>query len=105
MPALDGGICRVRLPAGRLSVAQALVLADAATQCGSGVLEITNRANIQVRGVEPSRGALLIDSLLAAGLGPSAAGVATAGADDIRNLLVSPTAGIDAGALLSLIHI
>lgn len=95
VPALDGGICRVRLPGGRLSVEQALVLADAAAQCGSGVLEITNRANVQVRGVDPARGAMLIDSLLAAGLGPT-----VPGADEVRNLLVSPTAGIDVGALL-----
>ncbi len=95
VPARDGGICRVRLPGGRLTVEQALALADAAAQCGSGVLEITNRANLQVRGVEQSRGAALIDSLLAAGFGPT-----VPGADDARNLLLSPTAGIDAAALL-----
>ena len=95
VPARDGGICRVRLPGGRLSVAQALALADAAAQCGSGVLEITNRANVQVRGVEPARAAALIDSLIGAGLGPT-----VAGADDVRNLLLSPSAGIDTAALL-----
>lgn len=94
VPARDGGICRVRLAGGRVSVAQAMALADAAAQCGSGVLEITNRANLQVRGVAPARATLLVDNLLAAGLGPT-----VPDADEVRNLLLSPAAGIDAAAL------
>jgi precorrin-3B synthase len=95
VPARDGGICRVRLAGGRVAVQQALVLADVAARCGSGVLEITNRANVQVRGVKPAHAAMLIENLLAAGLGPT-----VPGADDVRNLLSSPTAAIDVSALL-----
>lgn len=87
--ALDGGICRIKLNGGSISTAQAVTVADAAERFAGGVIEATNRANLQIRGVGNQHGAL-IDSLLAAGLGPrSAAG------DDVRNLMLSPTAGID----------
>lgn len=93
--ALDGGICRVKLPGGRLSSAQARAVAGAARLCGSGVLELTNRSNLQIRGVRDAGQGELIAALLAAGLGPR-----TPGADDVRNLLLSPAAGLDPAALL-----
>lgn len=93
--ALDGGICRVKLAGGVLSSAQARAIADAAERCASGVLELTNRSNLQIRGVLPGQQAELIERLLAAGLGPS-----NPAADDVRNLLLSPAAGLDPQALL-----
>jgi precorrin-3B synthase len=92
--ALDGGICRVKLPGGRLSSAQARAIAAAATAQASGVLELTNRSNLQLRGVRAAGQGELIAALLAAGLGPR-----TPGADDVRNLLLSPAAGLDPAAL------
>ncbi len=89
-PALDGEICRVKLPCGRLDAAQALRLADAAELFGSGIVDVTNRANLQIRGVRPERAAALTDALVAAGLGPL-----TSGGDDVRNVMTSPTAGVD----------
>src|SRR5208282_2223100 len=91
VPARDGGICRVKLPLGQLSAEQARAVAAAARQFGSGVIEATNRANLQLRGIPPANEAALIAALLAAGLGAT-----PPGADDIRNVMVSPTAGIDA---------
>ena len=91
--ALDGGICRVKLPGGLLTTAQARAIAEAATACASGVLELTNRSNLQVRGVRD--GQPLIERLLAAGLGPR-----HAEADDVRNVLLSPAAGRDPAAQL-----
>ena len=91
VPARDGGICRVKLPLGELSAEQARAVAAAALRFGSGVVEATNRANLQLRGIPPENEAALIAALLAAGLG-----AAPPGADDIRNVMVSPTAGIDA---------
>lgn len=93
--ALDGGICRVKLPGGQLDSAQARAIAVAAAACASGVLELTNRSNLQIRGVRPGRESELIAALLAAGLGPR-----TPAADDVRNLLLSPAAGLDPAALL-----
>ncbi|MDO9619405.1 MAG: precorrin-3B synthase [Pseudomonas sp.] len=95
VPALDGGICRVKLAGGVLSSQQARAIAEAAERCASGVLELTNRSNLQIRGVLPGQQAELIERLLAAGLGPS-----SPAADDIRNLLLSPAAGLDSHALL-----
>ncbi|XLX40372.1 precorrin-3B synthase [Ectopseudomonas mendocina] len=90
VPALDGGICRIKLPGGVLRSAQARAIAQAAQQCAGGVLELTNRSNLQIRGVLPGQEAPLIDALLAAELGPR-----VAAADDVRNLLLSPAAGLD----------
>jgi precorrin-3B synthase len=93
--ALDGGICRVKLAGGVLGSAQARAIAEAASHCASGVLELSNRSNLQIRGVLAGQQAELIERLLAAGLGPS-----NPGADDVRNLLLSPAAGLDPQALL-----
>lgn len=95
MPALDGGICRVKLPGGRLTSAQARAVAAAARTCASGVLELTNRSNLQLRGVRAECQGELVQALLAAGLGPR-----RMEADDVRNLLLSPAAGRDRTALL-----
>jgi len=89
VPALDGGICRIKLNGGSISAAQAEAVASAAEQFAEGVIEATNRANLQIRGIGSEQTAL-IDSLLAAGLGPR-----TAAGDDVRNLMLSPSAGID----------
>jgi precorrin-3B synthase len=59
------------------------------------VLELTNRSNLQIRGVLAGQQAELIERLLAAGLGPR-----HSAADDVRNLLLSPAAGLDPQALL-----
>ncbi|MDB6060143.1 MAG: cobG [Verrucomicrobiaceae bacterium] len=91
--ARDGGICRIKLACGQITAAQALAIAAAAENCGSGVIEITNRANLQIRGVRAECSNELIEALLAAQLGPQ-----HPGADDVRNLMVSPSAGIDTKA-------
>ncbi|RON70731.1 precorrin-3B synthase [Pseudomonas fluorescens] len=87
--ALDGGICRIKLNGGSISADQADAVANAAEQFAGGAIEATNRANLQIRGIG-QQSAALIDSLLAAGLGPR-----TAAGDDVRNLMLSPAAGID----------
>jgi len=89
VPALDGGICRIKLDGGSISSDQAEAVASAAERYASGAIEATNRANLQIRGIGNEQAAL-IDSLLAAGLGPR-----TAAGDDVRNLMLSPSAGID----------
>jgi precorrin-3B synthase len=96
VPARDGGLCRIRLGGGELSAAQARAIADASTEFGSGVIEVTNRANLQLRGVREASHDDLIERLLATGLGP-----VTPGADDLRNLMLSPLAGLDPHAILN----
>ncbi|HWH90041.1 MAG TPA: precorrin-3B synthase [Pseudomonas sp.] len=87
--ALDGGICRIKLDGGSISADQADAVACAAERFASGVIEATNRGNLQIRGIG-AQSTALIDTLLAAGLGPK-----NAAGDDVRNLMLSPTAGID----------
>ncbi|WP_458131046.1 precorrin-3B synthase [Pseudomonas sp. R3-41] len=87
--ALDGGICRIKLDGGSIQADQADVVALVAERFAGGVIEATNRANLQIRGIGPGHDAL-IQSLLAAGLGPR-----KPSGDDVRNLMLSPAAGID----------
>ncbi|WP_231950159.1 precorrin-3B synthase [Paraburkholderia caribensis] len=97
VPALDGGLCRVKLAGGELSATQARAMAGAIDEHASGVVDITNRANLQLRGVKRGHEAALVAALLDAGLGPQNAEHAFA--DDVRNVMVSPVAGRDANAL------
>lgn len=97
MQAKDGGICRIKLPCGRLAAEQAERIAHASQQHAGGVIEATNRGNLQIRGIHAGREDALIGELLDAGLGPS-----TPGADDVRNLMVSPAAGLDPQALVDI---
>ena len=87
--ALDGGICRIKLAGGSITAAQAHAVADAAQAYAGGVIEATNRANLQIRGIGAEQDAL-IAMLLAADLGPN-----NPAGDDVRNLMLSPSAGID----------
>lgn len=87
--ALDGGICRIKLAGGKLRADQADAVAEAAERHAQGTIEATNRANLQIRGIGEQRQAL-IEHLLQAGLGPR-----EAAGDDVRNVMLSPTAGID----------
>ncbi|QND50840.1 precorrin-3B synthase [Phyllobacterium sp. 628] len=87
--ALDGSICRVKLTFGNIGAEQARRIADASRRFGNGIIEITNRANLQIRGVRPETENQLIAALLDAGLGPL-----TDKGDDVRNVMISPIAGI-----------
>ncbi len=94
VPSRDGGICRIKLPRGVVTSAQLRVIATAADKF-AGAVEATNRSNIQIRGVRAGCEDALIAALVDAGLGPR-----TTGADDVRNVMVSPTAGLDAAAIV-----
>ncbi|KTS24605.1 ferredoxin--nitrite reductase, partial [Methylobacterium indicum] len=70
-------------------------IADLADAHGGGYSHVTTRANLQVREISPEHGQPFLDGLVDLGL--TARG---AGADNIRNVTGSPTAGIDAQELL-----
>lgn len=58
----DGLVVRLRLPLGRMTPDQARGIARAAITHGNGQLELSNRANLQLRGVrDESHGPLLAD--------------------------------------------
>ena len=52
MPSGDGLLVRVKPFGGRLSAASLRALADAVAAYGNGVVELTGRGNLQVRGVQ-----------------------------------------------------
>lgn len=90
----DGLVVRVRPPGGRLTPAQGMALARAAGAHGNGLIDLTARANLQLRGVTADSHAPLIDDLRAAGLVD-----ADAGAEARRNLIVTPFADGETDAL------
>ncbi|MBK8158502.1 MAG: precorrin-3B synthase [Rhodospirillaceae bacterium] len=94
VPSRDGGICRIKLPRGLVTASQVRAIAETAAGF-AGAVEATNRSNIQIRGVRGGCEDAVIAAVTAAGLGPR-----TAGADDVRNVMVSPAAGIDPAALV-----
>ncbi|PZQ99348.1 MAG: cobalamin biosynthesis protein CobG [Cereibacter sphaeroides] len=81
----DGLIVRVRPVLGRLTAAQVATLCDAAMECGSGMLELTSRANLQLRGVRGEAHEDLLARLWELGLID-----ADQEAETRRNLLVAP---------------
>lgn len=64
----DGLVVRVRPWFGEVSSAQARVLCAVAARFGSGTLELTSRANLQIRGVAEADHGAVIAALLAAHL-------------------------------------
>lgn len=88
--AQDGAICRVKLTFGTMTADQARGIAYAAKRFGNGIIDITNRANLQIRGVRPDTENALTEALLDLDLGPL-----TDNGDDVRNVMISPVAGLD----------
>lgn len=86
-------MARVRLPGGLLSVGQLEVLAAASAELGDGNLELTSRANLQIRALRPGAPRALSDQLYAVGLLPSITH------ERIRNILASPLSGLDQHSL------
>jgi precorrin-3B synthase len=68
MAAADGWLVRVKPPAATLTAAAARRLAAAAGQFGNGSIELTSRANLQVRGLTPDGVAPFAAAMAAAGL-------------------------------------
>ncbi|BBH64009.1 precorrin-3B synthase [Actinoplanes sp. OR16] len=93
--AADGLLARVRLPAGVLSGDQMHALRELAADCGDGRLELTSRANLQIRGVRAEAAETLATRLRAAGLLPSMTH------DPVRNIAAPPLAPPALRALIS----
>jgi ferredoxin-nitrite reductase len=90
-PAQESMMSRLRVPGGVLRSYQALAVADAAEAYGGGYVDITTRANLQIREIPGKHMASLLADLHEAGIVPRGSG-----ADNIRNVTGNPTCGIDA---------
>jgi len=89
-PAEDGILSRMRIPGGMINSEQCYTIADIAQEYGGGYVDVTNRANLQVREIRTSIDAQVLQHLQDMGLGSRNSNV-----DHIRNIMTSPTAGID----------
>lgn len=81
----DGWVVRVRPHGGRLSQAQAVGIAALARAYGNGRIDLSARANLQIRGVTEAGHSSLIAGLRALGLVDE-----TAEAEARRNIIVTP---------------
>ncbi|MFB9267998.1 precorrin-3B synthase [Bradyrhizobium erythrophlei] len=81
----DGLVVRVRPFGGRLDAGQAAGVADLAERYGNGLIDLTSRANLQIRGVRSDAHPPLLDGLARVGLlDPDTA------TESRRNILVTP---------------
>jgi ferredoxin-nitrite reductase len=94
-PAQDSFMCRLRIPNGILKHWQFAGVADLAERYGGGYSHITTRANIQIRDIPPKHTVGLIEGIQDIGLCSRGSG-----ADNIRNVTGTPTAGIDPQELI-----
>ncbi|MEQ1716548.1 MAG: NirA family protein [Hyphomicrobium sp.] len=94
-PAQDSFMCRLRIPNGILSHWQFAAVAGFADLYGGGHTHVTTRANLQIREIAAEHGPALVEGLAGVGLTPKGSG-----ADNIRNVTGSATAGIDPQELL-----
>ncbi|MEH2145801.1 MAG: precorrin-3B synthase [Nostoc sp.] len=94
-PAADGILSRIRIPGGIISSQQCCAIAHIAEQHGGGYVDVTNRANLQIREIRTGISPEVLKLLQDMGLGSGNTVV-----DHIRNIMTSPTAGIDPQELI-----
>ncbi|MGO9007149.1 MAG: precorrin-3B synthase [Beijerinckiaceae bacterium] len=98
MPTGDGLLVRVRLRGGRLPVSLARQLAEGARRFGNGLIDLSARANLQMRGITEETHAALLAHLADADILDK-----DPNAEAVRNIVASPLAGSrQFGALLDL---
>ncbi|MEG4943783.1 precorrin-3B synthase [Microcoleus sp. F4-D5] len=93
--ARDGILSRMRIPGGILNAQQCRTIADLVDRYSTGCLQVTNRANLQIRDLNSPVSDEVWQDLLELGLASRRVEV-----DPIRNIMASPTAGIDRQQLL-----
>ena len=94
-PNQNSYMCRLRIPNGILKAAQFAGVADLAERYGGGYAHVTTRANLQIREVEARNAVAVIEAVQDLGLCSRGSG-----ADNIRNVTGTPTAGIDPQELI-----
>ncbi len=92
----DGLVVRIRPRGGRIDAEQAAGIAELAERHGNGLIDLTNRANLQIRGLSEDSHPALIDGLAALRLLDT-----DPDTEARRNLLISPfwTVGDDVNSV------
>ncbi len=94
-PTQNSFMLRGRVPAGELRAEQLRGLAGIADEWGGGYIDLTTRANFQIREIMPRNCIKVLLRLQELGLTARGSGV-----DNVRNITASPTAGIDPAELI-----
>jgi ferredoxin-nitrite reductase len=94
-PTQSSYMCRLRIPNGILKHWQFAGVADIAERFGGHYAHVTTRANLQLREIEPKNAVNVIEAIQDLGLCSRGSG-----ADNIRNVTGTATAGIDPQELL-----
>lgn len=89
-PNKEAFMARLRIPGGALRSFQFRDLADTADALTSGYIQITTRANLQMRLIEPKNAPEFLRRVQAVGLHTRGSG-----ADNVRNLTCDATSGVD----------
>src|SRR6266568_1149928 len=89
-PVKDAFMARLRIPGGVVQTYQLRELARISQELTTGYIQITTRANLQLRLIQPKDAPEVLRRIQTVGLHTRGAG-----ADNIRNLTANPTAGID----------
>ena len=93
--AADGAVLRIRIPGGRITAEALRALGAASGRYADGEIQLTSRANLQLRGVrtndDGSVAAGLVSALSAAGLLPHPTH------ERVRNIVCSPLTGLVGG--------
>jgi precorrin-3B synthase len=96
----DGLIVRIRPRSATFSGDELLRLADAARRFGNGHIDLTRRANLQIRGVREALLPQLHEIIARLGLLDD-----DADGEAVRNVMINPLAGIDPGEVLDVRNI
>jgi ferredoxin-nitrite reductase len=94
-PAQTSYMCRLRIPNGILTHWQFAGLADLTERYAGPYAHVTTRANLQIREIAPKNAVAVVEGMQDLGLCSRGTG-----ADNIRNVTGTPTAGIDPQELL-----
>ncbi len=94
-PNKEAFMARLRIPGGQLQTFQLREIARIAQELTNGYVQITTRANFQIRLIEMKNAPEVLRRIQSVGLHTRGAG-----ADNIRNLTANPTAGIDPHELI-----
>lgn len=99
-PNKEAYMARLRIPGGQLHSFQLRELANIADQLTSGYIQVTTRANLQMRLIQPKDTVEFLRRIQGIGLHTRGAG-----ADNIRNLTCDPTSGVDPDELIETLPI